>query len=187
MLTYNLQSKDPNGFSLKYNHHDEKIAKGSKIILIIPHFDLYITGDLSFYADILGMPKSSSYWCPWCLLSRPEWQQSANNNGEKRTIEFLNEMYHKIVKDKAKRLQPVDKKGVSTPIHYKGLTIDNLVQPLLHMEMGMVNQVWDDLEDWFDENVGVIPSDEISAGNELADAKERLDVAHNNKEEAKKP
>jgi hypothetical protein len=53
------------------------------------------------------------------------------------------------------------------------------------MEMGMVNQVWDDLEDWFEENVGVIPSDEISAGNELADAKERLDVAHNNKEEAK--
>ncbi len=49
----------------------------------------------------------------------------------------------------------------------------------------MVNQVWDDLEDWFEENVGVIPSDEISAGNELADAKERLDVAHNNKEEAK--
>jgi hypothetical protein len=102
VLTYNLQSKDPNGFSLKYNHHDEKIAKGSKIILIIPHFDLYITGDLSFYADILGMPKSSSYWCPWCLLSHPEWQQSANNNGEKRAIEFLNETYDKIVKDKAK-------------------------------------------------------------------------------------
>ncbi len=76
VLTYNLQSKDPNGFSTKYNH-DEKIVKASKIILIIPHFDLDITGDLSFYADILGMPKSSSYWCLWCLLSHPEWQQSA--------------------------------------------------------------------------------------------------------------
>jgi hypothetical protein len=47
ILTYNLQSKDLNGFSITYNH-DKKIKKGSKIILIIPHFDLYITGDLSF-------------------------------------------------------------------------------------------------------------------------------------------
>jgi hypothetical protein len=57
---------------MKYSH-EEALKKGSKIKLIIPHFNLYVTGDLSFYADVLGVPKSSSYWCPWCLLSLIEW------------------------------------------------------------------------------------------------------------------
>ena len=26
------------------------------------------------YANVLGMPNSSSYWCPWCLVSHKEWQ-----------------------------------------------------------------------------------------------------------------
>jgi hypothetical protein len=59
--------------------HDEKLGNGSSIILVIPHFKIFIAGDLSFYFDVLGMPKSSSYWCLWYLLSHVEWQQPADN------------------------------------------------------------------------------------------------------------
>ncbi len=104
-LTYYLRAENENGFSFKYAH-DEKLQKGSTIILIIPCFDLYIMGDLSYYADVLGMPKSSSYWCPWCLLSRIELQQSANNIGEKRTREFLQQMYDTVRNNGQKKLQP---------------------------------------------------------------------------------
>jgi hypothetical protein len=38
-LTYYLHAGNDNGFSVKYSH-DEKIKKGSIIVLIIPHFDL---------------------------------------------------------------------------------------------------------------------------------------------------
>jgi hypothetical protein len=69
--------------------HDEKLEKGSSIILIILHFDIYIMGDLSFYADVLGMPKSSSYRCPWCLLSHVEWQQSVDNAGGKQMAQVF--------------------------------------------------------------------------------------------------
>ncbi len=95
---------------MKYKH-DEKLKEGSAIIIIIPHFDLYVTGNLAYYADVLGMPKSSSYWCPWCLLSRVEWQQSAENNGEKRTIEFLQQTYNAVRNDVQKRMQPTEKKS----------------------------------------------------------------------------
>jgi len=34
---------------------------------MIPSFEVFITYDLSFNADVPGRPNSSSYWCPWCL------------------------------------------------------------------------------------------------------------------------
>jgi hypothetical protein len=41
-----------------------ELPDGSKLFLIIPSFALFITGDLSYYAGALGMPSSTSYWCP---------------------------------------------------------------------------------------------------------------------------
>jgi len=183
-LSYNLQADHGNGFSMKYNH-SKTLKKGSSIVLIIPHFDLYVTGDLSYYADVLGMPNSSSYWCPWCLLSRIQWQQSADNVGEKRTREFLNQTFDAITNDAQKRLQPTDKKGVSCALHYKSLGPENFVPPLLHMEMGMVNQVWEHLEEWIDDKVENVPPDEKAARLSLLDAQECLERATREKEVAK--
>jgi hypothetical protein len=79
--------------------NDIKLPMGSEIILTIPSFNIFITGDLSYYADVLGMPTSTSYWCPFCLLSRPEWQQSADATGDERTAEFHKNTYTAIMKD----------------------------------------------------------------------------------------
>ena len=185
LLTYNLHADERDGFVMKYKH-DEKLKEGSAIIIIIPHFDLYVTGDLTYYTDGLGMPKSSSYWCPWCLLSRVEWQQSAENNGEKRTIEFLQQTYNAVRNDVQKRMQPTEKKGVSCAMHYKSLGPDNFVPPLLHMEMGLVNQVWEDFENWVDGSVEIVPVDEKAARKAVLDAKERLDRAADERDTAKK-
>jgi hypothetical protein len=32
------------------------------IILIVPNMHLFVTGDLTLYADALGKPSTSSYW-----------------------------------------------------------------------------------------------------------------------------
>jgi len=73
------------------------------IILILPPFELFITGDLSFYADVLGMPNSSSYWCPWCLLSHPEWNRDPTTFAvEERTLKFLSDTVEAINKDSEK-------------------------------------------------------------------------------------
>jgi hypothetical protein len=63
------------------------------------------------------MPNSSSYWCPWCLLSHPQWQTqwSDQPSGLEGTAEFQNEIYQKILNDS--RLTAQDKKGVSTAMH----------------------------------------------------------------------
>jgi hypothetical protein len=73
-LTYSLSTRDHhNGFCMRHTD-DLKLPMGSEVILTIASFNIFITGDLSFYADVLGMPSSTNYWCPFCLLSHPEWQ-----------------------------------------------------------------------------------------------------------------
>ena len=71
----------------------------------------------------------------------------SKQTGEKRTSTFLQEMYD----------------GVSCAMHYKSLGPENFVPPLLHMEIGMVNQVWVDMEGWIDDEVEVVPEDERTA------------------------
>ncbi len=35
--------------------------------------NVYITGDLAFYATVLGKENMGGIWCPWCMLSKQEW------------------------------------------------------------------------------------------------------------------
>jgi hypothetical protein len=182
-LVYSLWSGAENGFRMRYRN-EKSVVTGSKIELTLPKFYLFITGDLAFYADVLGMPNSSSYWCPWCLVSHKEWQAEPNTFvAEERTSKFLKETYEAIRKDSKNRLKPADKKGVSTEMHYKGIGPENFVPPLLHMEMGMVNQSWDMFEDWIDNCVEIIPTHEKEARRQLAIAKEKLKEAAREKEE----
>jgi hypothetical protein len=118
-------------------------------------------------------------------LSRIEWQQSAKNTGEKRISTFLQEMYGAVRNDMQKRLQPTFTKGVSCAMRYKSLGPENFVPPLLHMEIGMVNQVWEDMECWIDDEVEVVPEDERAAHASLLDAKEKLDEATRERDAAK--
>jgi hypothetical protein len=118
-LTYSLSTRDHhNGFCMRHTD-DLKLPMGSEVILTIASFNIFITGDLSFYADVLGMPSSTSYWCPFYLLSHPEWQQSADVNGDEQTVEFQEATYRAILEDSQKKMVPRDKKGVSSQMHYK--------------------------------------------------------------------
>ncbi len=54
------------------------------------------------------------------------------------------------------------------------------------MEMGLVNQVWDNFESWVNDVVEQVPVDEKAARVALFEAQEKLAEATNNKESAKK-
>ncbi len=176
-LVYSLHSGGEQGFTIRCSY-EETFEANSTIKLNLPKFMLFITGDLAYYADVLGMPNSSSYWCPWCLVTHREWQADPDTYvAEKRTSKFLSETYLAVKMDTCNRLKPTDKKGVSTEVHYKGIGPERFVPPLLHMEMGMVNQVWDAFEGWIDAFVEIIPPHEKEARQQLADAKGLLNGA----------
>jgi hypothetical protein len=111
LLTYTLSYtvNGDGGFSMKHSIEDNLLG-GSAILFVIQSFDLFVTGDLSYYADVLGMLGSTSYWCPCCLLSWPEWQQSAENIGAERTVEFQTTTYTSVLSDIEKKMTPTEKK-----------------------------------------------------------------------------
>jgi hypothetical protein len=47
-------------------------------MLDIPKFNVFMLGDLAFYADVLGKTDSSGYWCHLCQLSWAQWNECAN-------------------------------------------------------------------------------------------------------------
>ena len=68
-------------------------------------------------------------------------------------------------------------------MHYKSLTPQDFVPPLLHMEIGMVNHAWDDFEQWIDDVVEMVPPHEQDARKEVIKAKEDLQIALSQREE----
>jgi hypothetical protein len=164
------------------NCDETSFPAGLHIILILPLFELFITGDLSFYADVLGMPNISSYWCPWCLLSHPEWNRDPTTFAmEERTLKFLSDTVEAINKDFEKKLKPMNRKGVLTKRHYNCLGPENFVPPLLHLEIGMVNQCWESFEEWVDEVVEIVPPIEKDARKQVEAAKNLLAEAADDK------
>lgn len=94
-------------------------------MLIILHLNHYMTGDLGFYANVLGMHESSSDWYLFCcMLSCIEWQQSAESYGEKQTIAFLTETYNAVKNE----IQ-----SITTPMHNKTMGPDDFFLPILRM------------------------------------------------------
>jgi hypothetical protein len=69
-------------------------------------------------------------------------------------------------------------------MQHKSLTINNFIPPLLHLEMGMVNLVWDDFELWIDNEVEMIPLHELEARRKVSEASQLLDAAIVEKKEA---
>ncbi len=161
-----------------------RFPAGSEIIFVTLPFTIFITGNLSYYADVLGMPNSTSYWCSWCLISHAEWNQLPETfHAEERSSLFLSEMPLAVKNDSEKRLKPTDRKGVTCERHYKCLGTQNFVPPLLHLEIGMVNQAWEDFEKWVDDVVEVVPPAEKDARKEVIDSRKNLAMAMDKKKE----
>ncbi len=99
-------------------------------------------------------------------------------------MEFLKEVSLAVKNDSERKMKPSYRKGVTCERHYKCLGPQNFVPPLLHLEIGMVNQAWDAFEDWVDDAVKIAPPHEKEAHMEVLDTKERLAIALDDKKEA---
>jgi hypothetical protein len=72
-----------NGFASCVKYFQEVVstlmilAEDTIIALMVPYFWLFVTGDMSLYADSLGIGKSKScrYWCMYCILTRIQWNE----------------------------------------------------------------------------------------------------------------
>ena len=56
----------------------------------------FISGDLAFFATILGKPNMSPVWCNWCMLSKQAWTVQGHDPGGKWTIEKPYQIHHNV-------------------------------------------------------------------------------------------
>jgi hypothetical protein len=79
-----------------------RLGTQSNLIVDCP-INLYLVGDLKFYAQMSGREGMSSYWCMWCQLHPSEWRSFQENSSavpeDKKklwTVELNKEALEKI-------------------------------------------------------------------------------------------
>jgi hypothetical protein len=102
-------------------------------------FKVYVTGDLAFYALMLGKPNSSNNWCIWCQIQKkffgmPEMVTDA----VKWILEKLKDV-KRLFKNRSVKSQK-NHKGVNADALIEIVEPENFIFPALHNQMGLVNK-----------------------------------------------
>jgi hypothetical protein len=50
---------------------------------------VFVTGDLAYFAAILGKVNMAGDWCTWCGLSAKEWSPADHDKGQLWTLEAM--------------------------------------------------------------------------------------------------
>lgn len=50
---------------------------------------IFVTGDLAFYATVLGKINMSGFWCTWCNLRVAEWEKLDHERGTCWTLKEI--------------------------------------------------------------------------------------------------
>ena len=65
---------------------------------------VFVTGDLAFYATVLGMENASASACWLCRLKKTEWNADPLRKGKKRTMKWILEHAPAAVEENSTRL-----------------------------------------------------------------------------------
>jgi hypothetical protein len=123
---------------------------------------VFVTGDLAYFAAILGKVNMAGGWCTWCGLSPKEWSPTDHDKGQLWTLEAMAEVRASIalgvtVDTSANRQGCVDE-----PLR-TCVPINSYIIPILHTEIGIGNRLLKSFLDWVDLRIENVPDDEIEA------------------------
>ncbi len=149
----------------------------------IQHFRIYITGNLAFYALMLGRPNSANHWCIWCDSKKQYYGYPAEvaQKAANWTVEKL-----KVAKYKH------DNRRVKSQAIYLGVQADVLidnVEPqdyifcVLHDQIGLVNKSLGHLLAIGEKHIEKLPEGHAETRTELLSAEESLEVTKSRREE----
>jgi len=123
---------------------------------------LFVTGDLKFYAQMLGHDNMSGCWCMWCLKAPNEWKKQDDeippSHAEEWTITKLKS--HKLKVAQGMLKTPTEIHGVVDFPLWDFIEVINYVYPVLHGEIGLINLALDSFYDVLDDNIEVMSEEE---------------------------
>jgi len=149
-----LETSDDNLLRCYFVESDEDVRVSSHI-RVIERVKIYNTGDLKWMAMLLGMDGMSSEWCLFCFLRRKEWQAMDYEKGDPRTIEKIMEFANNSELTGAQRM------GVKRAPYWPFIPVENYAIPLLHLMIGIFNDIIDYFTDLFDTQIIQKGDDEL--------------------------
>ena len=119
-----------------------------------------IAGDLAFFPTMLGKENMSSVWCTWCKLSKTEWARTGHNLGECWTIDGIHEVRENVRLGSLTNV-PENIKGCTKIPLFDSVPVKNYIVPVLHLHIGVGNNLLDSLIEWIMERVEKLTPGEV--------------------------
>ena len=158
------------------------VANGEyNILTTIPshRVKLAITGDLAWYATMLGKPGMDSKWCAFCDLPCSQWSTVAQIKGCLWSRDSLKAQLNIVSNNINNKMEAREKKGVKfKPI--LDICPSIFIMPPLHIKLGIVNRVFIKQEgysyiSWSQRRIENIPTAEKIAWNMLQSSKKDIE------------
>ncbi len=106
-------------------------------------FRIFISGDLSFFACLLGKDGSSGCYCYVCDLPQSQWQEEEHEKGALWSLQTMQQIC--LAETDARKARGIKKNPLITCVD-----VDRYSLPLLHMMMGQGNKLLDSFLDYVD-------------------------------------
>jgi hypothetical protein len=139
---------------------DEAEIQEGETICNVP-CQVFINGDLKYFAQLLGHEGMSSSWCMWCQSHPSEWKHHLT--ADLWTINLQKEFYYKKARGELKEAKAI--KGIVTLPVYDFVELSHYIFPLLHFETGEVNNLLDNFQAFVEEEIEVLSDIEKTARN----------------------
>ena len=134
----------------------------------------FLTGDLAFLSIMLGRETFSGWWCMYCMLFKPEWQEKPDTVIQGLKIADLRQQHDDNITHNHKGK---DMKGVKMYPFIKEGTL--VVFPVLHAMIGVGNNIMDYFFDEIDRFIEPISRAELAARESIPNNKALLEVEQN--------
>ena len=120
---------------------------------VIPIKHMVVTGDLAFYAMILGKSNGAGHWCWLCNLSKSQWQirRSERTAGEAWCLDKIKRIARNMESGSTYANSSDVRRGVKTAPLLDAVEVKFYVIPLLHVLLGVGNDSMRHFFNWIDD------------------------------------
>ena len=132
-----------------------------------------VTGDLAFYASLLGKVNASGHWCTWCQLMYTDWKKKNHDAGESWSLRQMDELRESIFNKEVKDI-PSNRKGVSDVALLHLIDIFAYIYPILHAEIGLGNYLLNRFFHWIDYRIERVSEEERQMRRDLSKVMEEV-------------
>ena len=139
--------------------------------------EIFMVGDLAFYAMALGKENMAPHWCWRCQLSKKEWTNDPDSVGEPWTVQNMKSHLAKLESGELNKNKSNKVRGITQQMSFDSIWICNTLVPSLHNNELFLNTPIKELLRWIHHRIEKLPLAVIDVRDEVVDCLLKLEEA----------